>query len=120
MRAHICDGASAWTPFFESVATAVARASRVSCDLVIPAPPDGQVLDPQRINVEIVGAMSTTRLGNVRGADACGATGGWYYDNAAAPTRVILCPSSCEAAQEEVHRGSAEVRVLFGCQTIPG
>lgn len=120
VRARICDGAAAWTPFFNSVATAVERASRISCDLAIPTPPAGQILDPQRINVAIVGASTSVRLGNIRGADACGATGGWYYDNPAAPTRVILCPASCERAQAEVRSGSAEVQVQFGCQTIPG
>jgi hypothetical protein len=120
VRARICDGAAAWAPFFERVATAVERASRVACDLDIPTPPAGQVLDPRRINVAIVGASTTVRLGNIRGASACGATGGWYYDDEAAPRRVILCPSSCERAQAEVRAGSASVQVQFGCQTIPG
>jgi hypothetical protein len=120
VRARICDGAAAWGPFFASIATAVVRASRVSCDLAIPPPPAGQVLDPRRINVSIAGAATTTRLGNVRGRAACGATGGWYYDNEAAPTRVFLCPASCERAQSELQMGAASVQVQFGCQTIPG
>ncbi len=120
VRARICDGAAAWGPFFNSVATAVERASRISCDLAIPTPPAGQILDPRRINVAIVGASTSIPLGNIRGAAACGATGGWYYDDEAAPRRVILCPASCERAQAEVRSGSAEVQVQFGCQTIPG
>ncbi len=119
VRARICDGAAAWGPFFESVASAVVRASRVSCDVAIPPPPAGQVLDPSRINVSITGAV-TTRLGKVRGPDACGPAGGWHYDDDARPTRVLLCPASCERAQAELQSGAAGVQVEFGCQTIPG
>ena len=114
VRARICDGATAWAPFFDAVATAVLRASRIACDVAIPAPPAGQVLDPARINVAVTSDTGRAVLGNVRGAGACTTAGGWYYDNDARPTRVLLCPSSCERAQ------GAGIQVEFGCQTIPG
>ncbi len=120
VRARVCDGAALWSPFFERVATAVERASRIQCDLTVPPPPDGQVFDPQRINVAIATAASSTALGNVRDAAACGPSGGWHYDNNDRPTRVVLCPVSCERAQEAVRTGGAAVQVQFGCQTIPG
>lgn len=120
VRARICDGAAAWTPFFDAVASAVVRTARISCDLAIPAVPAGQVLDPGRINVVVTTTASRTVVGNVRDAGACGATGGWHYDNAAHPTRVLLCPATCERAQAELAAGSARVEVQFGCQTIPG
>jgi hypothetical protein len=37
----------------------------------------------------------------------------WRYDDAAAPSTIILCPQSCERAQREV---SASLVVEFGCQ----
>jgi len=120
VRAKICDGATAWGPFFEGVATAVARSSRIQCDLALPPPPTGTVLDPRRVNVALRGAMATTRLGKVSGPTACGPVGGWYYDNETAPQRVVLCPASCERAQALVAGGEAAVSVEFGCTTIPG
>lgn len=60
------------------------------------------------------------RLGKVSGPTACGPVGGWYYDNDAAPTRVLLCPASCTRAQTLVSGGAASVSVEFGCITIPG
>ncbi|MFO0609767.1 MAG: hypothetical protein U0324_41800 [Polyangiales bacterium] len=120
VRARVCDGAGAWTPFFESVATAVVRASRISCDLAIPPVPAGQVLDPGRINVVVTSTASRAVVGNVRDRAACGATGGWYYDDNRAPTRVTLCPATCERTQQELASGSARIEVQFGCQTIPG
>jgi hypothetical protein len=120
VRARICDGASTWTTFFRSIASAVVQTSRVACTLNIPAPPTGQVLDPTRINVAVARGSSRSLLGNVRDAAMCSASGGWYYDNNIRPTRVVLCPTSCENAQADLSGGSASIQVQFGCVTIPG
>jgi len=119
VRAQICDGAAAWGPFFDAIATAVVRTSRVSCDLPIPPPPDGMLFDSMRVNVSIVGG-STTSLGKVRGgAASCGAMGGWYYDSDTMPMRVVLCPASCDLAQTELRAsGTARVQVQFGCESV--
>lgn len=120
-RAKICDGAAAWGPFFDRVATAVETASRVSCELAIPPVPTGMVFEIARVNVEITTAAMSVRPGKVSGVSACTASGGWYYDDERNPTRITLCPVSCEQAQSAVRAGSTTaVRVLFGCQTIPG
>lgn len=119
VRARICDGATAWGPFFNAIATAVDRASRIECDLAIPRPPDGSVLDPRRVNVSFSGSVNT-RLGRVLGATACGPAGGWHYDNEQSPTRVVLCPASCQSAQELVRTGDTTVTVQFGCLSVPG
>lgn len=119
VRARLCDGAAAWEPFFERVATAVERSSRIACDLELPPPPGGSVLDPRLVNVVVTGA-SRSVIGKVAGAAACRATGGWYYDDDARPTRVNLCPASCDRANEEVRAGSARIEVQFGCITVPG
>lgn len=63
--------------------------------------------------------MSQTTLAKVANAAACGPAGGWYYDNDAAPTQVLLCPASCDS----LNRASApaetgRIEVLFGCATI--
>ena len=55
----------------------------------------------------------------VANAAACGPAGGWYYDNDAAPTQVLLCPASCDFAQSSVGPGkTGRIEVLFGCATI--
>ena len=119
VRARLCDGSSAWAPFFDRIATAVERSSRIACDLALPAPPGGSVLDPRLVNVVVRGASETV-IGKVANAAACRATGGWYYDNETRPTRVNLCPASCDRANEELRAGSASIEVQFGCITIPG
>ena len=47
---------------------------------------------------------------------SCPASGdGWYYDNPAAPTQIILCPSTCTAVEGDM---TGEVDVTLGCTTV--
>ena len=118
VRAQICDGASAWAPFFDEVASAVTRTSRIECALALPPPPDEMLLDPDRVNVIVTGESGTTTLGRVSGESACDERGGWYYDDPDAPTEVILCPASCERAREDLTAPEHGIEVLFGCESI--
>ncbi len=117
-RAKICDGHAAWQPFYVAVSKAVLAATKVACDVAIPAP-DGGALDPGKVNVQITGPNGATTLAKVAGPGACGPAGGWYYDDDKAPTRVVLCPISCKDAQASVGLGKpGHVEVLFGCETV--
>jgi hypothetical protein len=119
VRAQICDGADAWGPFFDSVASAVVRNSRIACEVELPEPPDGSLLNPRRVNVVIRGESGSTTIPYTSSSDACDETrGGWYYDDAVNPTRVILCPTSCDFAREETKDTSGAFDVVFGCQSI--
>ena len=42
----------------------------------------------------------------------CGANGGWYYDDPAAPKTIKLCDSTCQSLQ------GGKVSLEFGCKTI--
>jgi hypothetical protein len=120
VRAQICDGSEAWGPFFEAVATGVVRTARIACDVALPTPPDGSSLNPRRVNVAVRGASGTTTVryaGSEAGCD--GTVGGWYYDDEARPTRVILCRSSCDLARAETGTSGGGLDVLFGCDSIP-
>jgi hypothetical protein len=46
-------------------------------------------------------------------ASACDpVSGGWYYDNNASPTKIILCPASCQMVQADQN---GKVDILLGC-----
>jgi hypothetical protein len=120
VRAEICDDAAAWTSFLDSVAQAVGTAAKLNCQLDIPPPPSGGVLDPSAINVQINDDQGSTFLYKVANGGACGAGGGWYYDNDTAPTQVLLCPASCDYAQGRLVSEHAKIDVYFGCTTIVG
>ncbi len=120
VRAQVCDGPSAWGPFFDGVADTVERTSRIECEIALPPPPDGSVLSPTRVNVQMRGVSGVSRVPGVADLAACDPVrGGWYYDDRAMPTRVFLCPATCDLAQTEVRGEGNGLDVLFGCDTIP-
>lgn len=102
-------------PMFQSMATSVVQGAELSCDYDIPPPPLGEVLDPTKVNVNYTpgGGMPTPIL-NVSDPGACGVKGGWYYDNPAAPKKIIMCPTTCDTLKKD---SSGKVDVLFGCAT---
>lgn len=88
----------------------------LSCAWEIPSPPPGEVFDPTRVNVELSApGGAPLALGSVPLATDCGAAGGWFYDDALAPTIVNACPSTCELLRAEPE---TRVDLLFGCATV--
>jgi hypothetical protein len=88
----------------------------VGCQYTIPAPMMGQV-DYGKVNVQYTPSNGPAQpIPNVANAAACNAnTGGWYYDNNNAPTKILLCPASCTKVQADA---GAKVDVLLGCATM--
>jgi hypothetical protein len=118
VRAKICDGEAAWEPFFDAVASAVVTTSKLTCELGIPEPSMGSI-DYAKINVIITGGPEEVKLFHVEDAAACGPDGGWYYDDPAMPTKVLLCPASCDQVNDLVGPDKpGEIQIQFGCETI--
>jgi hypothetical protein len=100
---------------FDSLANLVVRdAKPVDCQWNIPQPPDGQKLDPNAVNVRYTSKDGKpTTIYGLDGASACtDQFDGWFYDNAAAPTKVVACPKTCQILQADL---DAKIEVLFGC-----
>lgn len=117
VRAKICDGHAAWTAFFDAVAAAVLETAKPACEVAIPVPSMGTI-DYGKVNVLLTGGGQSETLFHVTDAAAC-APDGWYYDDPIAPTKVILCPASCDAAQVLFQANDdAKVDVMFGCETV--
>ena len=107
-------------PVFHLLATAVVGGSRVACSYEIPEPPDGELLDYGRINVdyqENPDILPEPIFFVPGGAEACGPDGGWYYDDADFPTRIIFCSVTCEMVTSSPE---AIIKVKYGCDTIIG
>ena len=89
------------------------RGQQVPCEFPLPAPPNGKVLDVETVNVlytPSVGAQQAL----VYEKD-CPTGTGWRYDDVVNPTKVLLCPATCQAIQADKGAG---VDILFGCQTL--
>jgi len=103
-------------PVFNDMATAVVAEAKISCDYPIPPPPDGESIDPTKVNVlhTSSGGTQTTIYNVPTGESGCGNTGGWYFDDPAAPTKITVCANTCAALQGDP---GGKVEVLFGCET---
>lgn len=93
------------------------RGSELACDFPMPAAQMGGMrVDPTKINVKFT--PSTTGMEELIGQappNDC-SNGGWSYDNPAAPTRISLCPSTCERVKADM---AGKLDVVLGCQVIP-
>jgi len=105
-------------PVLEEIAAGVAKGA-ISCEYAIPPTPAGMEVDPGAVNVEYLpgeGKSQPILHAEAGLADCDDDSGGWYYDDPDAPTKVILCPASCDRVRSDP---GAQVDVLFGCDTVP-
>lgn len=91
------------------------KGSLLSCEFDIPQPTEG-TLDFDKVNVQFTpNGQQPEILPQVADAGACGADGGWYYDDPAAPTKILLCDASCDEVKAT---NEATIEIVLGCQTI--
>lgn len=106
-------------PVFDDLADAIiVAAAELPCQWDIPDPPEGESLDPDRVNVEFTdGDGNTSDIYKVDDEESCDPTqGGWYYDDNQSPETIILCPASCDEVSSDP---SGHIDILFGCATKP-
>lgn len=102
-------------PVFQDMATGIVQSAQLSCEYDIPPPPEGEMLDPTKVNVNYTpSGMMPGPIYAVMAPGDCGTNGGWYYDNPAAPTKIIMCPKTCDVLKADT---GGKVDVLFGCET---
>jgi hypothetical protein len=93
------------------------RSSALGCEFAIPPPPGGEEIVPDQVNFTYTPGGSGTELTLPRAENLadCGTAPGWYYDDNQAPTKIILCPESCNTVQNDETAG---VAAAFGCQSV--
>ena len=106
-----------WTALFDDLTRAISQPQSLPCAYDIPAPPVGEEFDPNRVNVEYTpgGGGAPETIPNVGTLDRCTGDGWYYTGDAANPTGVELCPSSCARIEVDVE---GRVDVAFGCATL--
>jgi hypothetical protein len=104
-------------PVFVEIATSVQQTTPLACEWDIPPPPDGQMFDPNKVNVQLTLDTVPEDVFWVPSEANCMGGDGWYYfpDNVN-PTQIRICPATCTRVQAA---GAANVDILFGCDTIP-
>lgn len=91
------------------------RGNSLPCDVALPSPPDGKQLDINAVNVNVTTASGGNDTLSYN-KECTGGTG-WHYDNPSAPTRVVLCPTSCNTVRETA---ASNLSIAFGCATKGG
>ncbi|MEM6293065.1 MAG: hypothetical protein AAGA54_17445 [Myxococcota bacterium] len=116
VEGNLCD--QEFQPVFAAVAQQVIGGASLACSYTIPPPPDGEVFDRDRVNVEFEDGTGTKLvIGRVDDVNACaGVENGWYYDDPINPTRISVCPQTCDTIQSF---DAGKVAIKFGCETIP-
>ncbi|MBK6691118.1 MAG: VWA domain-containing protein [Myxococcales bacterium] len=95
------------------------RGAALPCDYKLPVPASGKP-DYSKVNVQYTsGTGQKTTIFYVADAASCDPTsGGWYYDTkppAGTPTKVIVCPKTCEGFKADP---KAKVDIVQGCETV--
>lgn len=108
--ATIVDSAGAVDTFVNAMVN-ITNAN-ISCDIALPAAPAGLVLDPAQVQVVYKPYQGNNQeIPMATSGGGCGtAHGGWYFDNAASPTKISLCPCSC------ANLGAGGIEIRFGCR----
>jgi hypothetical protein len=91
------------------------RTEALSCEYAMGQPPNGETLDINKVNVQF-----TPKGGTVTTLDYsadCSAGTGWRYDNPNTPTKILICPASCNTL---LASAEGKVDIVFGCKTAGG
>ena len=94
------------------------RHAALGCTYSVPTDPNGGTVDYGSVNIVYQpgnGGPPVT-LPYVMTQANCPASGnGWYYDNPQAPTKIVLCDSSCSGIELDA---TGSVNITLGCTTV--
>jgi hypothetical protein len=92
------------------------REQALGCEYVIPEQKQSEAdFDPKKVNVHYAsGDSEQVELAQAKDEADCADSEGWYYDDPATPSKIILCPVSCTAVDSD---HAAKVSLTFGCPT---
>ena len=104
---------------FVSALRQIQAAAILPCELGIPLPPAGEILDYGLVNLTFTDDNDATIVIPAVSSEAdCDPTnGGWYYDTRLpeTPSSMILCEASCQVATN-----AERLDVAYGCKTVEG
>ena len=92
-------------------ALAKVRGEALPCEYEIPSKVEGGQINPGDVNVLIAPKGGS---GVILPQDAKCNDKGWRYDDPQKPTKIVFCPSSCQALKIDF---GAKVQILLGCKT---
>jgi hypothetical protein len=91
------------------------RGKTASCNFALPAPPTGQTLNVDAVNVQYTDTSGTTQT--LTYDQNCTSGDGWHYDDATNPKEIDLCANTCNTVKTQA---TGKVSIAFGCATQGG
>jgi hypothetical protein len=117
-KAYIVDAGGNTTQQFIDAMNDIRKSAGLACEYLIPPAANGEMIDYKKVNVQYIpggGGMAVDVLHANTPADCDPVTGGWYYDNNAAPTKIVICPATCGTIEND---DKGKIDILLGCQTV--
>jgi hypothetical protein len=93
-------------------ALAKVRGEALPCSYEVPAAVRSGQVAIGKVNVEVTPSEGEPAV--VPQNQGCNGDG-WKYDDPAAPSAIVLCPSTCATLKADL---GAKIRVLLGCATV--
>lgn len=102
--------AADYSPIFQQIANGIVGS--LACEFLMPTASGGAAIDPDNVAMQYTpsGGAPVT-IPHVSDATQCSGDG-WYYDNNANPTKLLLCPTTCTTVQGAQ---GGKVDILVGC-----
>jgi hypothetical protein len=104
-------------PVFDRLAEQIITmsGSEIVCEWALPPAPAGKTFAGDLVAVErsAMGAVPTPLM-RVNSLAEC-TQGGWYFDSALNPSKILACPSTCMELQGQT---GGQVDVTFGCESV--
>ena len=111
--AFLVDGGGDVVQQFGAALQAI-QGKALGCSYAIPMPADGKTVDYNKVNVQMTLAGGVVHVLNyVADESKCDPQlGGWHFDDATAPTKILLCATTCATVSAD---SAAKVDILLGC-----
>jgi hypothetical protein len=92
------------------------RGAALACAYAIPDSM-GRMVDITKVNVRYTpgGSTMSVVIPKVGSAAECASRDGWYYDDNANPTRILMCDATCQKFSMDT---KGKVEIEMGCATI--
>jgi hypothetical protein len=96
-------------------ALAKVRGQALPCDFALP---QGDGIDPLHVNVQRSAkgkdGLMLVNVGSAAGCDGADRLA-WYYDDPDKPSRIVLCPRTCDDASSDT---TTRIEIVVGCATV--
>jgi hypothetical protein len=113
--AYLVDSSADTTQQLIDAMSAIQDEAGLPCEYVIP---DGANADLGKVNVQYIPAGKGPPEDVLHASTAAQCdpvAGGWYYDDNASPTQIVMCPATCAKIANDAQ---GKVDILVGCETV--